>query len=98
MKTAHDELIAGANENASLKQQISELKTKSKSPPPPPPNDQHFKLKALEKQLEEEKNKYSELEKEQEDLLVCMGKYIRFFFFKKWGVGKTNDNYRRTRS
>jgi hypothetical protein len=31
-------------------------------------------LKALEKQLAEEKVRFSELEKEQEDLLVCMGK------------------------
>ncbi|KAG2210898.1 hypothetical protein INT47_000052 [Mucor saturninus] len=72
LKTAQDELITAADESASLKKQISELETKSKSPPPPP-NDQHFKLKALEKQLAEEKNKFSELEKEQEDLLVCMG-------------------------
>lgn len=56
-----------------LKQRISELESKPKLPPPPP-NDQSFKLKALEKQLSEEKNKFSELEKEQEDLLVCMGK------------------------
>lgn len=73
LKSAKDELITTAEENAMLKQRISELESKPKLPPPPP-NDQSFKLKALEKQLSEEKNKFSELEKEQEDLLVCMGK------------------------
>lgn len=33
----------------------------------------------MEKQLTEEKNRFSELEKEQEDLLVCMGKYNQNF-------------------
>ncbi|KAI8047930.1 p115 like vesicle tethering protein [Thamnidium elegans] len=69
--TAQDELIATHDENALLKQRISELENQPKLSPPP--NDQSFKLKALEKQLAEEKGKFSELEKEQEDLLVCMG-------------------------
>jgi hypothetical protein len=40
----------------------------------PPSDAQLNKAKELEKKLAEEKNKFSELEKEQEDLLVCMGK------------------------
>jgi hypothetical protein len=41
--------------------------------------DQSSKVQELEKQLAEEKSKFTDLEKEQEDLLVCMGKLKRSF-------------------
>lgn len=89
MQKSNDELIknelsTAATDNTALRQQVSELESnlkaastaadEAKSKPPAENEEQALKIKELEKKLGEEKTKYSELEKEQEDLLVCMGK------------------------
>ncbi|KAI8380584.1 p115 like vesicle tethering protein [Choanephora cucurbitarum] len=78
------ELKTAADDNTSLKSRISELERKlteteaklkeSEDKSSSIPNkDQEAKIKELEEQLAAEKNKHTDLEKEQEDLLVCMG-------------------------
>ncbi|CEP09719.1 hypothetical protein [Parasitella parasitica] len=78
-----NELTAAATEKMSLQQQISDLEAKlavaeakaAEKPSQAPIADekQTARIKELEKQLDEEKAKFADLEKEQEDLLVCMG-------------------------
>jgi predicted RNase H-like nuclease (RuvC/YqgF family) len=78
-----NELSTAATDNTALRQQVSELEDKlkavsiaadeAKSKPPVENEEQAQKIKELEKKLSQEQTKYSELEKEQEDLLVCMG-------------------------
>lgn len=79
-----NELTLAATDKASLEEQVSDLKTKlaaaeteaakKSSQPPAVDEKQAALIKELEKQLAEEKAKFADLEKEQEDLLVCMGK------------------------
>lgn len=79
-----NELSTAATDNTALKQQVTELESKLKaastaadkikSQPPLENEEQALKVKVLEKKLDEEMARYSELEKEQEDLLVCMGR------------------------
>jgi hypothetical protein len=59
------DLKAQNEENNKLKAQLAELQNKS---------EDSGRVKELEEQLAEEKSKYSEMEKEHEDLLVCLGK------------------------
>ncbi|EPB81545.1 hypothetical protein HMPREF1544_11735 [Mucor circinelloides 1006PhL] len=78
-----NELTLAATDKASLEEQVSDLKTKlaaaeteaakKSSQPPAVDEKQAALIKELEKQLAEEKAKFADLEKEQEDLLVCMG-------------------------
>ncbi|KAI7897457.1 p115 like vesicle tethering protein [Cokeromyces recurvatus] len=71
-----EELVTAATDNTNLKQYISELETKlnaTASQPTPINDEQALKITELEKKIEEEKDKFMQLEKEQEDLLVCMG-------------------------
>ncbi|KAI8084073.1 p115 like vesicle tethering protein [Gilbertella persicaria] len=74
-----NELKTAATENTTLKERISELESKLKETEskliaaPAMNEEQTAKINALEKQLADEKTKYTDLEKEQEDLLVCMG-------------------------
>ncbi|KAI8891166.1 hypothetical protein K501DRAFT_327824 [Backusella circina FSU 941] len=58
------DLAAQVEENNKLKTQLAELQNKSEN---------SGRVKELEDELAEEKSRYLELEKEQEDLLVCMG-------------------------
>lgn len=58
------DLVSYTKENASLKEKASELEAK----------DQSSKIKELEEKLVEQQAKFEELEKEQEDVLVLMGK------------------------
>ncbi|CAO3634660.1 unnamed protein product [Mucor hiemalis] len=75
LKSTKSELTNVTEENASLKQSISTLETNLTKVSSGPPSDaQLLKTRELEKKLAEEKSKFSDLEKEQEDLLVCMGK------------------------
>lgn len=77
-------MTLAATDKASLEEQVSDLKTKlaaaeteaakKSSQPPAVDEKQAALIKELEKQLAEEKAKFADLEKEQEDLLVCMGK------------------------
>lgn len=72
------ELSTAAADNSNLRNQVADLEAKLKAAEnvePQPNEEQTAKIKELEKQLEQEKQKYSELEKEQEDLLVCMGNF-----------------------
>ncbi|KAI9473710.1 MAG: p115 like vesicle tethering protein [Benjaminiella poitrasii] len=73
------ELSTAATDNTSLKQQISELKSNldtTVSQSTSINEEQTLKITELEKKLEQEQDKFVQLEKEQEDLLVCMGKPI----------------------
>lgn len=79
-----NELTSAATDKASLEEQVSDLRSKLaaaeaeaaiKSSQPPAENEnQTARIKELEEQLAIEKAKFADLEKEQEDLLVCMGK------------------------
>lgn len=61
-----------------MKQNISTLETNLTKVSSGPPSDaQLSKTRELEKKLAEEKSKFTDLEKEQEDLLVCMGKVLK---------------------
>lgn len=74
------ELTTAAADNSKLRDEISDLKAKLKAAEDAAPavsEEQSSKIAELEKLLAEEKKRYSELEKEQEDLLVCMGKVKR---------------------
>jgi aminoglycoside phosphotransferase len=78
------ELTAAATEKISLREQISQLEaklaaaeakaTEKVSQASVVDEKQAARIKELEKQLVDEKVKFTDLEKEQEDLLVCMGK------------------------
>lgn len=78
------ELTAAATEKTLLREQVSQLEAKlaaaeakaaeKASQAPVVDEKQSARIKELEKQLADEKAKFTDLEKEQEDLLVCMGK------------------------
>lgn len=75
LKSTQTELTNVTEENVSLKQNISTLETNLTKVSSGPPSDaQLSKTRELEKKLAEEKSRFTDLEKEQEDLLVCMGK------------------------
>lgn len=80
LKATKNKLSTSTTENEALKQQVAELESKLTvaNSQENQSSDSNEKVKELEKQLTEEKSKFTDLEKEQEDLLVCMGKGVNF--------------------
>lgn len=86
LKATKNKLSTSTTENEALKQQVAELESKltAANSQENQSSDSNEKVKELEKQLTEEKSKFTDLEKEQEDLLVCMGKESILLFVREY--------------